>query len=138
MLCSQACPNAWTAIITNPVNSTVAVAAEVFKAQGCYDPKKLFGVTTLDVVRSQTFIGEIAGVDPMTVRDSRRALLHPYKRNSVVHRPRSASVTSTRFCGQYLLSYPLTRLGWSCGGAQACWAAATKPQAGLQMCQDTL
>lgn len=64
----QVCPKAWTAIVTNPVNSTVAIAAEVFKAQGCYDPKKLFGITTLDVVRSQTFIAEIVGCEPMEVR----------------------------------------------------------------------
>lgn len=38
-------------IISNPVNSTVPIAAEVLRAKGVYDPKKLFGVTTLDVVR---------------------------------------------------------------------------------------
>jgi malate dehydrogenase len=38
-------------IISNPVNSTVPIAAEVLKAKGVYDPKRLFGVTTLDVVR---------------------------------------------------------------------------------------
>ena len=38
-------------IISNPVNSTVPIAAEVLKQKGTYDPKRLFGVTTLDVVR---------------------------------------------------------------------------------------
>ena len=38
-------------IISNPVNSTVPIAAEVLKQKGAYDPKRLFGVTTLDVVR---------------------------------------------------------------------------------------
>lgn len=42
-------------IISNPVNSTVPIAAEVFKKAGTYDPAKLFGVTTLDVVRARTF-----------------------------------------------------------------------------------
>ena len=37
-------------MISNPVNSTVPIAAETLKAMGTYDPKKLFGVTTLDVV----------------------------------------------------------------------------------------
>ena len=37
-------------IISNPVNSTVPIAAEVLKQKGTYDPKRLFGVTTLDVV----------------------------------------------------------------------------------------
>lgn len=42
-------------MISNPVNSTVPIAAEVFKKAGTYDEKKLFGVTTLDVVRAKTF-----------------------------------------------------------------------------------
>ena len=37
-------------IISNPVNSTVPIAAAVLKAKGVYDPKRLFGVTTLDLV----------------------------------------------------------------------------------------
>ncbi|KAK5817890.1 hypothetical protein PVK06_022819 [Gossypium arboreum] len=43
------CPDAFIHIISNPVNSTVPIAAEVLKQKGVYDPKKLFGVTTLDV-----------------------------------------------------------------------------------------
>lgn len=42
-------------MISNPVNSTVPIAAEVFKKAGAYDEKKLFGVTTLNVVRAKTF-----------------------------------------------------------------------------------
>jgi len=60
-------PKAAIAIITNPVNSTVPVAAEVLKKAGVYDAKKLFGVSTLDVVRAQTFIGQLKGVDPSKV-----------------------------------------------------------------------
>ena len=41
-------------MISNPVNSTVPIAAEVLKAAGVYDKRKLFGVTTLDVVRHLT------------------------------------------------------------------------------------
>jgi malate dehydrogenase len=55
---ARVCPKACFCIITNPVNSTVAIAAEVLKKAGVYDPKKLFGVTTLDVIRSNTFIAE--------------------------------------------------------------------------------
>lgn len=61
------CPDACIAIISNPVNSTVAIAAEALKKAGVYDPRKLFGVTTLDVVRAKTFIGNAKGVDPATV-----------------------------------------------------------------------
>lgn len=49
------CPNALVNMISNPVNSTVPIAAEVFKKAGMYDERKLFGVTTLDVVRAKTF-----------------------------------------------------------------------------------
>ncbi|XP_010515058.1 PREDICTED: malate dehydrogenase, chloroplastic-like [Camelina sativa] len=52
------CPNAFIHIISNPVNSTVPIAAEVLKKKGVYDPKKLFGVTTLDVVRANTFVSQ--------------------------------------------------------------------------------
>ncbi|XP_028763681.1 malate dehydrogenase, mitochondrial [Neltuma alba] len=52
---SKYCPNALVNMISNPVNSTVPIAAEVFKKAGTYDEKRLFGVTTLDVVRAKTF-----------------------------------------------------------------------------------
>ena len=58
---AKACPNACFAIVTNPVNSTVPIAAEVLKAAGVYDKRKLFGVTTLDVIRSITFVAEASG-----------------------------------------------------------------------------
>ncbi|CAO2824936.1 unnamed protein product [Amaranthus hypochondriacus] len=49
------CPNALVNMINNLVNSIVPIASEVFKKAGTYDPKRLFGVTTLDVVRAKTF-----------------------------------------------------------------------------------
>uniref|UniRef100_A0A1A9X220 Malate dehydrogenase, mitochondrial n=1 Tax=Glossina brevipalpis TaxID=37001 RepID=A0A1A9X220_9MUSC len=61
------CPKALVAIITNPVNSCVPIAAEIMKKDGAYDPKRLFGVSTLDIVRARTFIGEVNGVDPKEV-----------------------------------------------------------------------
>ncbi|CAN0891312.1 Malate dehydrogenase 1, mitochondrial [Linum grandiflorum] len=56
------CPNALVNMISNPVNSTVPIAAEVFKKAGTYDEKRLFGVTTLDVVRARTFYAGKANV----------------------------------------------------------------------------
>ena len=44
------------------MNTTVAIAAEVLKKAGVYDKNKLFGVTTLDVIRSETFVSELKGV----------------------------------------------------------------------------
>jgi len=60
---ADACPNACILIISNPVNSTVPVAAEVLKAKGVYNPKKLFGVTTLDICRAKTFVAGAKGND---------------------------------------------------------------------------
>ena len=66
--CATTCPKALIAIITNPVNTTVAIAAEVLKAAGVYDKSRLFGVTTLDVIRSETFIAEAKGLDVADVK----------------------------------------------------------------------
>ena len=55
------------AIISNPVNSTVPIAAEVLKKAGKYNPNKVFGVTTLDVCRANTFVANHMGVDPKDV-----------------------------------------------------------------------
>ncbi|OOF85065.1 malate dehydrogenase [Rodentibacter ratti] len=57
------CPKACIGIITNPVNTTVAIAAEVLKKAGVYDKRKLFGVTTLDVLRSETFVAELKNLN---------------------------------------------------------------------------
>lgn len=65
--CAKACPNALIGIISNPVNSTVPIACEVLKKSGKFDPKRVFGVTTLDIVRSNAFIGEALNVDPQKV-----------------------------------------------------------------------
>lgn len=54
-------PTAFILIISNPVNSTVPIAAEVLKNHNVFNPKKLFGVTTLDVVRAQTFTASVIG-----------------------------------------------------------------------------
>ena len=44
---SSACPRAIVNIISNPVNSTVPIAAEVFKQAGAYDARRLFGALEL-------------------------------------------------------------------------------------------
>lgn len=61
---AESAPNAKLLVIANPVNSTVPICAEVYKAKGVYNPKNLFGVTTLDVVRASRFVSEIKGTDP--------------------------------------------------------------------------
>merc|ERR1712050_570281 len=66
--CAEACPNAAILIISNPVNSTVPIAAEILKQKGVYNPKKLFGVTTLDVCRARTFVAQAKGNDVLKTR----------------------------------------------------------------------
>jgi len=58
---AETCPKASVLVISNPVNSTVPIVAEVFKQKGTFDPRKLFGVTTLDIVRASTFVAEVLG-----------------------------------------------------------------------------
>ncbi|KAI0739317.1 NAD-malate dehydrogenase [Irpex lacteus] len=57
-------PEAHLLIISNPVNSTVPIVSEVLKKAGVYDPRRVFGVTSLDVVRASRFLGSVTGVDP--------------------------------------------------------------------------
>ncbi len=61
-------PSACIAIITNPVNTMVPLAAEVLKKAGCYDPKRLFGVTMLDTLRAETFWAEATSTDCRSTR----------------------------------------------------------------------
>lgn len=61
--CAKFSPKAMLLIITNPVNSTVPIASEVYKIHGVFDPRRIVGVTTLDIVRSNTFIAQAKGLD---------------------------------------------------------------------------
>merc|ERR1711935_255316 len=61
--CAEACPDACILVISNPVNSTVPIAASVLQQKGVYNPKKLMGVTTLDVCRARTFVANAKGLD---------------------------------------------------------------------------
>ncbi|POV95140.1 hypothetical protein PSHT_15832 [Puccinia striiformis] len=61
---AKVCPKAHMLIIANPVNSTVPIVGEVFKKHNVFDPKRLFGVTTLDVVRASAFLSNLAKSHP--------------------------------------------------------------------------
>ena len=62
--CAKHAPKAMILVITNPVNSTVPIVSEVFKKAGVYDARRIVGVTTLDVLRANTFVSEKNGADP--------------------------------------------------------------------------
>merc|ERR1712176_1477048 len=64
--CARAAPNAVVCIIANPVNSTVPITVEVFKKLGV-DPSKIYGVTTLDIVRANEFVAVLGKQDPVDV-----------------------------------------------------------------------
>lgn len=59
---AEVAPKAFILVISNPVNSTVPIAAEVLKAKGVFNAQRLFGVTTLDIVRAETFVAELTGI----------------------------------------------------------------------------
>jgi len=63
--CAKYCPNAVVALIVNPVNSVVPAMTELWKKAGL-NPKKIVGITTLDIVRANKFVQEITGL-PATI-----------------------------------------------------------------------
>ncbi|EKM82165.1 hypothetical protein AGABI1DRAFT_119105 [Agaricus bisporus var. burnettii JB137-S8] len=61
---ARASPSAHILVISNPVNSTVPIVAAALEKAGVFDPRRLFGITTLDVVRAQRFLAGIVESDP--------------------------------------------------------------------------
>jgi malate dehydrogenase len=53
-------PDAVVALIVNPVNSVVPAMCELWKKAGL-DPRKIVGITTLDVVRANKFVQQMTG-----------------------------------------------------------------------------
>merc|ERR1711988_2085066 len=64
--CAKFCPEAILLMIVNPVNSVVPAMCELYKKKGL-DPKKIVGVTTLDIVRANKFVGEMTGKNPQFI-----------------------------------------------------------------------
>merc|ERR1719389_878930 len=58
--CAKFCPEAVVALIVNPINSVVPAMCELWKKAGL-DPRKIVGVSTLDVVRANKFVQELTG-----------------------------------------------------------------------------
>jgi malate dehydrogenase len=59
--CAKYCPDAIVGLIVNPVNSVVPAMCELYKQAG-FDPRKICGVTSLDIVRANKFVHELTGV----------------------------------------------------------------------------
>ncbi|AIN97511.1 malate dehydrogenase, putative [Leishmania panamensis] len=60
-------PKAILAIISNPLNSLVPIAAETLRMAGVYDPRKVFGLISLNMMRARKMLGDFAGLDPETL-----------------------------------------------------------------------
>lgn len=58
LTCAAVSPKAIYCVVTNPVNSTVPIAAQALKKLGVYDKNRLLGVTLLDGLRATRFINE--------------------------------------------------------------------------------
>lgn len=64
---AKICPRALVGLITNPVNSCLPVLCESLMKEQKFDPRRVIGVTTLDVVRAATFVGIANNIDPSTL-----------------------------------------------------------------------
>jgi malate dehydrogenase len=61
---ARVAPTAHILVISNPVNSTVPIVAATLEKAGVFDPARVFGVTTLDVVRASRFLASVSGSTP--------------------------------------------------------------------------
>lgn len=50
--------NAWIGIITNPINIITVIVSEILKKEKSYDKNKVFGITTLDLLRTHFFVSK--------------------------------------------------------------------------------
>ncbi|KAG6838768.1 Malate dehydrogenase, cytoplasmic [Blastosporella zonata] len=58
-------PQAHILVISNPVNSTVPIVAATLEKAGVFNPARVFGVTTLDVVRAARFLAGVVNAKPV-------------------------------------------------------------------------
>ncbi|CAG7726546.1 unnamed protein product [Allacma fusca] len=49
------------------IDTLVPIVSEVFQMNGVYDPRKIFGVSTLNVVRANTFIARSLHLNPLAI-----------------------------------------------------------------------
>lgn len=49
------------------MNALTALCAEWLKAQGAYDPRKLFGLTSLDTVRARNLVSETLQINSFDI-----------------------------------------------------------------------
>lgn len=67
-------PEARILVISNPVNSLVPIVYETLQSVGKFEAGKVMGITTLDVIRSHTFLLEIIGRKAYSLEKLRSAV----------------------------------------------------------------
>nr|XP_012142919.1 PREDICTED: probable malate dehydrogenase, mitochondrial [Megachile rotundata] len=61
------CPQAMLAVAMDPINSLIPLTMEMYKRAGVYNPNRIFGITSLNCVRANTFVAEVIGIEPECV-----------------------------------------------------------------------
>ncbi|EPY27222.1 malate dehydrogenase [Strigomonas culicis] len=60
-------PSAAIGIVSSPVNALTPLCAEYLRRENKFDPRKLFGVTTLDVIRARRLVAKALAKNPYDV-----------------------------------------------------------------------
>lgn len=61
------CPTALVAIFTKPITSTLAMVSEIYKCAGKWDPNKLFGSVSTEIMQIEAITGDILDLDPASI-----------------------------------------------------------------------
>lgn len=61
------CPDALIGILTSPVSALIPLVNKIMEKEDRGDWRRVFGVTTIDVIRSKTIIGEAKKLNPMVI-----------------------------------------------------------------------
>lgn len=54
--CLRVCPGALLGILTNPINCFVPMVSKIYRLSRCYDPNKIFGLTSIDTMRASSIV----------------------------------------------------------------------------------
>ncbi|XP_015181859.1 PREDICTED: malate dehydrogenase-like isoform X2 [Polistes dominula] len=61
------CPTALVAIFTKPVTATMSMVSEIYKHAGKWDPNRLIGSVSTEVMRIETITGNILDLNPASI-----------------------------------------------------------------------
>ncbi|KAI4489342.1 hypothetical protein M0802_011211 [Mischocyttarus mexicanus] len=61
------CPTALVAIFTKPVTATLSMVSEIYKRAGKWDPNRLIGSVSTEIMRIETITGNILDLNPASL-----------------------------------------------------------------------